>query len=390
MSATRSGSPAGRPGRRTRLTLRARLTALYGVTFFTSGAVLLAVVYVLMRESLTRNSPAVDQIAGEIAAPGTTAHMGADQLAALQRQFQDAALDSLLRQSATALLVVGVVAAVLGYAVAGRALRPVHAITATARQVAGGKLSERIVVSGPHDEIAELAVTFNGMLARLDRSFAHQRSFIGHASHELRTPLAVTRAITEVAMAEPGASVDLRRAGASLLEVIARSERLIEGLLQLASSERDVDRRAPVDLVAVCEHVADTLAGEFADRGVRLAQDLGPATTAGSVVLLERLVTNLLQNAARHNVAGGMAVVRTRCAAGSSVLEVSNTGGTVPEAELERLFEPFERLNRDRHGTHGAGLGLSIVRAVSHAHGGTVTAAPMPGGGLVVRVVLPD
>jgi signal transduction histidine kinase len=388
--------PADRPS--FRLTLRARLTLLYVAVFFAAGLILLVANYAVVSRSLETSLP--DFIATVAAPPDRTEAGGAqvsrplggvtpEQIATSETQFRDDTLKSLLQQSSLALLLVGIVAAAAAYAIAARTLAPVHAITATARRVASQNLHERIGLTGPRDEIIELAETFDDMLDRLDATFSSQRRFVANASHELRTPLATSRALLEVALADPDAPEQLRAVGGQLLAVNARSEQLIEGLLVLARSENDLTERADVDLAAVVEHATDGLESEFTDAGVTLRQGLQTAVVRGSAVLLERLAVNLLQNAARHNVAGGGATVRTMAEHGSAVIEVTNTGAVIPADAAGQLFEPFHRHGEERLSGHGVGLGLSIVRSVARTHGGDAVAASRPGGGLVVRVTLP-
>jgi len=384
-----------------RLTLRARLTLLYTVVFFAAGLVLLVVNYAVVRRGLDAGAPAfaatVAREAGPVDPSGVP--LTADQLpsegavgAVAQRieqaesQLRDSTLDALVQQSAIALLLVGLVAMAAAYAVAARTLAPVHAITATARRVASQNLHERIGLTGPRDEIAELAETLDEMLDRLDGAFSSQRRFVANASHELRTPLATSRALLEVALADPDAPEQLRTLGDQLLTVNARSEQLIEGLLVLARSEHELTDTAEVDLAAVAEHAADLLTDEFSGAGVELRQRLDSAVVSGSAVLLERLAVNLLQNAARHNRDGGEAIVRTAVEDGRAVLEVSNTGAVIPADDAGQLFEPFRRLGEERLAGQGVGLGLSIVRSVARTHGGDAKAAARPGGGLLVRV----
>jgi signal transduction histidine kinase len=303
-----------------------------------------------------------------------------DALAAQREAVRDETLGTLLTWSVVALAVIGVLAVVTGWVMAGRVLHPLHRITATARRVADRTLHERIALDGPRDELRELADTFDAMLDRLDRAFDGQRRFVANASHELRTPLAVNRTLIEIAVGRPGAPEELTRLGESLLAVNARHERLIEGLLTLARSEHELGETATVDLADVAGHVVGTA-------GVAAVLDLRPAPVTGDPLLLERLVANLVDNARRYNVPGGEVRVSTGTAPGGALLTVVNAGPVVPRHSLPLLFEPFQRLGRS-DGT-GAGLGLSIVRSVAHAHGGTVTADAREEGGLVVTVALP-
>ncbi|RFU41604.1 sensor histidine kinase [Actinomadura logoneensis] len=309
--------------------------------------------------------------------------------------FQKATLDSVLTQGAIALGLVALAALGLGWLMADRALRPVQRITETARRVARSHdLTERIGYDGPRDEVRELADTFDTMLGRLSRAFDGQRRFVANASHELRTPLAINRTLVDVAVRRRGASEDVRRLGESLLVVNERHERLIDGLLTLAGGENEVTERVPLDLADVARHVVDLAAaegGEAAERDVTVRGELDPAPTAGDPVLLERLVQNLVENAVRHNHRGGTCRVLTGVHDGWTELTVTNTGPVVPAYETETIFEPFRRLGAERvRSDRGSGLGLSIVRAVAGAHGGTAAASPNPRGGLRVTVRLPN
>ncbi|MFB6394420.1 sensor histidine kinase [Polymorphospora lycopeni] len=376
-----------------RLTIRARLTLVFGGSFFVAGGVLLAVNYALVAGRLQQN-----RLSLWIGGSGDTSGLDTAAIGAMvgdyQRVVRDGALDSLLTQGGLALVVVSVVAVAIGWLVAGRALQPLQEITGTARRIAGADgagrgLHERIALGGPKDEVRELAATFNEMLERLNRAFDGQRRFVANASHELRTPLALNRALVELAMTRPGAPAEVRQLGESLLTVNERHERLIDGLLTLADSENEVTDRTPVDLAEVARHVADQVAGP-AD--VRVELDLAAAPTAGDPVLLERLTQNLVENAVRHNVPeDGWLSAETAVVDGRATLTVSNSGPTVPGYEVESLFQPFRRLNRDRiGGGRGFGLGLSIVRAIARAHNGSVEATPRPQGGLSVTVSLPS
>jgi signal transduction histidine kinase len=303
------------------------------------------------------------------------------------------ALQTLLTQGGVALVVVGAAATAFGWLIAGGLLQPLHRMTETARRIADAPaadrgLRERITVDGPHDEIKELAETFNVMLERLDHSFDGQRRFIANASHELRTPLTLNRTLLEVAVDPETASPEVRQLGATLLAINARHGRLIDGLLLLARSEREVVERSFVDIADIVEHVvAQTPSGT-----VTMLADSAEAETTGNPVLLERLVQNLVENGVRHNLPenGWVRITSGTRPDGSVVLTVSNTGPVVPRYEIPSLFEPFHRLDTERVSTSpGAGLGLSIVRAVTRAHGGEVRAEPRDGGGLVVTITLP-
>lgn len=380
-----------------RLTIRARLTLIYGGLFLLAGMVLLAVTYVLVDQRMPQPFGVSLRDLPKVSAT-TPSGQNVDNLRAILQEAQDeakrSALESLLTQGGIALVVVSAVAIAFGWLLAGRALQPLQQVTDTARRIAGADtagrgLHERIALRGPRDEVRELADTFDEMLGRLDRSFDGQRRFVANASHELRTPLALNRALVELAITRPDASAETQRLGESLLAVNERHERLIDGLLTLADSENELTERTPVDLAEVCAHVTDQAVQQAPD--LRVHRSLAPAQVFGDPVLLERLAFNLVENALRHNLpTEGWVEVCTGLVDGQPTLTVRNTGPVVAGYDVETMFQPFRRLSRERvAGARGFGLGLSIVRAVARAHGGTVDARPRPAGGLTVTVALP-
>ncbi|WP_307797371.1 sensor histidine kinase [Actinomadura barringtoniae] len=360
-----------------RVSVRLRLTVLYGLLFFLAGGLLLLVMSIL-----------VANILGNIHlfVPGLTD----DQMAEVQHSFVEATMRQLVGRSLLALAGVGIIALVLGYFVADRALSPLQRVTATARRLSESALHERVALEGPDDEIKELADTFDAMLERLSQAFDSQRRFVANASHELRTPLAINRTLLEVALGDPEASPDLKAVGKTLLATNARHERLIEGLLLLARSERELTTRTAVDLADVAATVLEHAERRDHDNEVTVHRELTSGIALGDPVLLEHLVGNLVDNSIKHNEDGGEVWVRTGVLDGYATVQVENTGPVVPAYEVDRLFEPFRRLNSDRvESAKGAGLGLSIVRSVVRAHRGTVYATPRTGGGLIVTVRLP-
>lgn|GEM_PF-314920 len=374
-----------------RLSIRWRLTITYAVLFFAAGALLLAVIYLMVGWALYAKWPEFPLLnLDELVRPEVAADIKR-QWYWQQHVAITGAQRELLARSLLALLGVGILAVIIGYIVADRALKPIQQMTATARKLSGSTLAhERIDLKGPDDELKELADTFDAMLTRLNVAFDTQRRFVANASHELRTPLTINRTVLEIALGDPEASGDLKALGRTLLEVNARNERLIEGLLLLARSERELSVRKPVDMKDVAETVVDQLAARAEEAGVTVISELRGAETVGDPVLLERCVANLVENAIKHNLSdSGRLWVRTGMVEGALVVQVANTGSHVPAYEVNSLFEPFRRLNAERvDSDKGAGLGLSIVRAVVRAHGGNVTAVPRDGGGLVVTVRL--
>ncbi|MER7544931.1 HAMP domain-containing sensor histidine kinase [Spirillospora sp. NPDC127506] len=377
-----------------RLSVRTRLTLVYGSLFLVTSAVLVAVTYLLTVRTMDNRFSARDIDPGTLARVRAMAIDGdVNQLMALKAdadrqmaQQKHDALEQLLQSSLVTMLVIGVLAVVIGYLVAGRMLRPLHKVTATARRLSESNMHERIALDGPQDEIKDLADTFDRMLDRLNRAFDAQRRFVANASHELRTPLTINRTVLEVALASRKNPPETKALADVLLGNTARHERLIEGLLLLAKSERDLGTRAPTPLPEVVRSALDQLDDAAVDVEARLA----PAVVTGDPVLLERCAVNLLENAVKYNVRDGRVWVRTGVADGEAFLQVVNTGRPVPAYEVAAIFEPFRRLRADRTGSkEGAGLGLSIVRAVVDAHGGTIETLPRPDGGLSITVRLP-
>jgi signal transduction histidine kinase len=259
-----------------------------------------------------------------------------------------------------------------------------------ARAITEENLHERLGFDGRADELGELAGTFNSLLARLEQAFDSQRRFVANASHELRTPITLERALIEVALADPNASMSsLRRCCQRVLAAGEQQERLIESLLTLARSQGAIVAGQAVDLADLAEELmVARLPG--AD-GVSVETALEPAAVSGNAALIERLIANLVDNAIAYNLpAGGWIEVETRTVSGQAELRIANGGSLVPDETVEGLFEPFRRLDGERTATgHGAGLGLSIVRAIATAHGATVEASPLVPGGLELRVRFP-
>ncbi len=392
---------------RRHLSARSRLTLLYTSLFALGGAVLVVITYLLVAHTLHTTTTttteqqipkqiqrAIDQCVAESQAAGSDSAARAEQkCAALYANGVQAGasaqrsttLTHLLTYSLLSLAGVTLLAAVAGWIVAGRILRPVHRLTAAARAASEQNLSQRIALQGPRDELRELADTFDTMLERLDRAFTSQRQFIANASHELRTPLTVMRTALDVVLAKPRPTRDeLVSMSVEVRQAVDHAERLIEALLVLARNEQARALTDSLDLAAVAE---DALEGRAAD-GITTTATLDDAPVTGDAVLLERLVSNLLDNAERYNIAGGTVEISTTAHDTTSVLRVVNTGAVVPADMVERLFLPFTRLD-DRIRHDGFGLGLTLVSSIAAVHGGTVDATAVTTGGLDISVRLP-
>ena len=373
------------------LGLRMRLTLLYGGLFFVAGSTLLWFTYLLTARALNQQIISkFTKATFDSGGPMLITGRAAQDIKFDVKSGADGVLDEMLRSSIAVMVLIGLLALLLGYLVADRALRPLDRVTETARRLSESTLHERIGLTGPQDEIKRLADTFDAMLDRLNRVFDNQRRFIANASHELRTPLAINRTVLEVSLEEPAASPDLKALARALLGTNARYERLIEGLLLLAQSEQELATRRPVDLPQVFRIALEQLELAPRRRKVTIHQDLRPAVAHGDPLFLERCLFNLLENAVKYNVRDGEVWASSRVEGGEVVVVVANTGTQVAPYEVEDLFEPFRRLQGDRlRSARGAGLGLSIVRAIVDAHGGTIAAEPRADGGLTVTMRLP-
>ncbi|WP_246157459.1 sensor histidine kinase [Catellatospora sichuanensis] len=377
--------PVRVPRRGLRPTLRLRLTLLNGVLLVGAGILLMLVAWLVVN--------AVLHPADELAA-GTMVRL-ADGQELDARQWQESVLSAaqteLTVKGLVAVLAISVVGILGAYAVVGRALRPLHHVTATARKLGGETLDQRIRYTGADDEVAELADTFDAMLDRLGAAFTAQQRFVANASHELRTPLAVMRTEIDVTLSDPAVdTAELRRMATVVRDASERANALVDALLMLARSEgRTGLRNEPVDLGAGVLGALSAMEHEV--RRTKLAVDtqLHPAPVIGDPSLLDRLAGNLIENAVRYNHLGGQIWVESRHDGEYARLMVGNTGFRVEQADVPGLFEPFRRGGRERTGARGSGLGLSIVRAVCVAHGGTVGAVALPGGGMEVTIALP-
>ncbi|MEU8118863.1 HAMP domain-containing sensor histidine kinase [Spirillospora sp. NPDC049024] len=371
-------------------TVRMRLTVLYGALFAVSGAVLLAITFVLLRRNAVFKVrvPCVDasmtDCKSRLGLPPETA----DSVALWREQQQDTLTHGFLAQAGIALAIMLVVSLALGWFVAGRVLRPLRTMTTTVRHISARNVHERLALTGSRDELKDLADTVDGLLGRLEAALDAQKRFVANAAHELRTPLTLQRALVEETLTDRRPTLAaFQKTFERILAISDQQGRLLESLLTLATSERGLDGRVPVDLAALTEQV-------LADHpetpgGPRLYARIAPAATAGDPALVERLVANLVDNAMRYNVPGGSVDVATGTRDGHAVISVSNTGPVVSPEQVARLLEPFQRLDRSARGDGHHGLGLSIVHAIVLAHGGTLSASPRRQGGLLLQAAFP-
>lgn len=353
-----------------RRSLQARLTLFYATGIFVTGIVVLVIVEVPLA-GIQSTTPVGSQASGEIT--GTENGIGPHQL---------------LVGSAVALAILIPIALAGGWFVAGRFLQPLRAVTATAKAISAGNLHQRLDLGEPADELTELGAILDDLFARLDASFTAQRHFVANASHELRTPLAGLRTLLEVALADSDANADtLRSACQEALTLGGHQERLVQALLALATSERGATRWDTLDLAHVVKGVLTSRRDQATHKGIELAEHLTPASTAGDPRLIESLVANLIDNAIRHNHPNGHVEITTQTSGTQATLTVTNSGPVIPDNQIRRLIQPFQRLAPDRHGRRdGNGLGLAIVNAVAQAHHATLTARARPQGGLTITI----
>jgi signal transduction histidine kinase len=417
-----------------RRTVRLRLTLVYGGLFLLSGAALLAITYFLVSAKLPSaalaghqsravqgggitetpagpaspglqapDSPGRSVVSGTFfvstgsanchvnAGPSTPQSRTKAELSHCLTEQRDAELSQLLTESGVALVIMLVASIGLGWLVAGRVLGKLRTITAAARSISASNLHARLGLSGPDDELKELGDTFDGLLGRLEAAFGAQRQFVANASHELRTPLARQRTLIEVALADPRPTVGALQAVCQrVLATGEQQERLIEALLTLARSQRGLDRREPVDLATLTGEAVLARRTEVEQRGLTMTARLSPAAALGDARLADRLVTNLVDNALRHNTQNGVVELVTGTWAGHAVLSVANTGPVIEADRVGWLFQPFQSCDDYRAGPReGLGLGLSIVAAIAEAHGAWLQANALAGGGLGIQVGFP-
>lgn len=444
-----------RQGHLPRRTVRVRLTLLYGGLFLISGTALLGITYALFQQATRYTKPQLPRIPHtpaihnpqllpqlthiqsqlardqhelvRLVPKGATGHPpglglprplahgqhqlaqeqhqlahAVDQLAAAVHQVTQAgavqaaqrAADShqLLVNSGIALAIVALLALIGGWLLAGSMLRPIRTITHKAQRISSMSLSERLALDGPQDEMKELADTLDELFERLDAAFEAQRQFVANASHELRAPLTRQRALIEVALASPNADLaSLRAAHERVLASEQHLEQIIDGLLTLTRGQAGPERREPVNLAALTAQAMHAREKHLVDLGLDLHATLESAPTIGDPRLIERLITNLIDNAIHHNIPGGHVDITTGTRDRHAVLSIGNTGPTIPADEIKRLFQPFQRLDGSRTShTSGHGLGLSIVQAIATTHDAKLTLNPQPDGGLRIEVNFPE
>ncbi|TDE57707.1 HAMP domain-containing histidine kinase [Nonomuraea mesophila] len=377
-----------------RLTARARLTLLQTALVLTAGAALTGLTYLLMRRGTFVTRPNQNG-AGPSGTPPPMPT--AEDLQVLADRVQTDTLSALLPQAALALIVVTALAAVLGWLVADRVLRPIRVISSTARQLSAENLTERVPINTPADELSALAGTVNDMLDRIQRGVAErdrildsQRLFTANAAHELRTPLTTTRTAIDVTLDGNPSRAELLTMVGDVRDAVEHMQCVLNGLLLLARSQAGLTAREQVDLAAIAAAALYTVQARATAADLTVRSELHPTPVTGEPILLERMIGNLVDNAIRYNRPGGHLAVATCPADGRAVLRISNTGRHISPGEAEKLLEPFAHGQGTRIRTEGLGLGLSIVRAVTLAHQGRITVDARTGGGLDITIDLPQ
>jgi signal transduction histidine kinase len=399
--------------------VRTRLTLIYAMLFLAAGLALLGFTYGVLASSLPTSPPASLTTSSQelnllhqacktagyaskgkglppVAIPQdlteckqAKAAIYAGTAVGFQAQRQQA-LGNLLRSALIGLGLIMVASGGLGWFMSGRMLRPVRVITQTARRASERHLGERLALTGARDELRELADTFDDMLERLDAAFATQRRFVANASHELRTPLTVMRTAIDVTLAKPSPTArQLTDMAARVRRSIGRAESMIEALLALAVSGQGKLSTEFTDLATWAEDAIDAAAPEIERLDLHVDALLDPAETTGDPQLLERMISNLVDNAVRHNEPGGWIRLRTGTSDTGVYLEIANSGPFIPDDAVPSLFEPFRRMEARTGVRDGIGLGLSIAQSVATTHRATVTARSQPVGGLDISVVIP-
>jgi signal transduction histidine kinase len=384
-----------------------RLTLTFAGLFLLAGSALLGLTYGLVDASLPGTAPGhggltknqsvkVQQLCAsdqknKAAIEGCVHKAYAEGVGTGSSDQRSKALSSLLTYSLIGLGITTLASGGIGWLVSRRVLQPVRSITETARRASDEHLGERLGLSGPRDELRELADTFDEMLDRLDRAFATQRQFVANASHELRTPLTAMRTAIDVTLAKPGRTQSqLEDMAIRVRRSTEQAQQMIDALLTLTISEQRLPQVEELDLAALADDALEQADEGIRRSGLRLEAALEPARISGDAHLFERLVWNLVDNAVRHNVANGWIRIRSGSDDGGAYLRIVNSGEVIPDSAVGTLAEPFRRLAGRTGQGSGFGLGLSIVRSVGNAHGATLTMTNPASGGLDVLVRMPQ
>ncbi len=371
--------------------VRFRLALLYSVLLVTVGALVVGAVYwglarSVSGEPVTRDLliTSVSQGRGGLTLQQRTVRA---EYVSVEQLVNERTLDEMRRFSLFAIGGLFPMSLLIGWFVAGRALRPIGEIGAVAREIQATDLSRRIGLNGPPDEILRLADTFDDMLDRIEEGVDEQRRFVEDTSHELRNPLAVMATTLDVALADPDAGAgDLRRAAEVVRRTVDRTARRVDELVAYARREVPAERRVPVDLGRLVAEAADEFAAPAAARSLRLATAARPARVLGDRDSLKIALGNLVDNAVRLAPVGSTITVGSGQDEDWAWLAVADEGPGIPADEHELVFRRSWR-GTGEPGT--GGLGLAIVRQVAGAHDGLVTLRSAAGLGSTFAIWLP-
>ena len=326
-------------------------------------------------------------IATTLVAPGMVAETGESLAPAL------AELRRLLGSLAIIFLAVAGVALAGGFVLIRRALQPVEEITRSAERITSRNLSERLPVTGSGDEFQHLSEALNRMIARLDEAFQHNRRFLADASHELRTPLTILYSELEAIVQRPGLDADLRATAGELLDEVQRLSRIVESLFALSRLDAGQAHTTHTrfDFARLVATTSEQMCLLAEDKGLEITCDTpAPVAIEGDPARIKQVVVNLLDNAIKYTPSGGRVKLGVHAEAGEAVLEVADTGIGIPPEAQPHVFERFYRVDAARNrDIGGAGIGLSIVKAICTAHSGRVELKSVPGTGSCFRVRLP-
>jgi signal transduction histidine kinase len=371
--------------------IRFRYTLLYSAVLFGLAAVVVAAIYLVLLMTL-RSAPVSATRTEQYCHFGNCVNIDVFTARAFERYVNNETLTKLRNYSFGALGVLFVASLGVGWAVAGRVLRPIGRITSVARDIQATDLSRRIELPGPDDELKQLADTFDAMLARLDAAFAAQRQFVADASHELRNPLAIIRTNVDVALADPHADPDdLRHAITVVKRASDRMARLVDDMLDLARRQEPTFEHEPVDLGAAVAEASDDFMVPAAARNIVLDRAIAPGViVTGDREALKRAVANLLENAVRLAPAGSRIRLATGSEGNQAWIAVADEGPGIALDDQPHVFDRFWRADKARSRSDGGtGLGLAIVRQIAESHGGQVRLHSKVGVGSSFMISLP-
>ncbi|XVU29768.1 sensor histidine kinase [Actinoplanes sp. CA-054009] len=367
--------------------LRVRLTVIYSTVLFALAGLTLGGIYIAVAQT-TEPQPITERTARLYEDRQYLGQVTFAEVGEIEAAVNYNTMRNLRQYSLYALGGLFVASLGVGWVLSGRALRPVGAISRTAREIQATDLSRRIRLDGPRDELRDLADTLDSMLDRLDHAFQAQRQLIDDASHELRSPLAIIRTNLDASLTAPGATPEERgRAVAVVDRATTRMSRLVEDLLATARREADTMTDIDMDLSVVAREAGEeSLARE---RGLRLAYATGPGLRLiGDADALRRAAGNLLSNAVRLAPSASTITVATGRTGSWLWLAVADEGPGIAAEDLPRVFDRFWK-GPQKGPERRTGLGLAIVRQIVESHGGRVAAHSEPGRGSTFVLWLP-